>query len=230
MHRYTLQQGDDGGSGGGGDENSSSELPALPSANLDTGNALISSEDVLTQGRKLVLQGVPLQVSSLYDALAKLRATAAGSTAEIFPQIIGQVSALRNQYSSASQAVARRLGYAGGGQTTRARQGLLANAGRQYGGLIEGQQQAGFANLVNALSAEQPALSGAARPPSTGVSTKPQDFSLQGAGLAGLISTAQALQNAHGGGVNPAGAPQLQPGTAGSYSAQTYGPELVNAY
>ena len=177
----------DGGSdsgGGFGDGRGGNENP----------NALLSSEDVLTRGRELALQGVPLQLSNLFEALAQLRARATGSTAEIFPAIIGQLSQLREQYSGASQAIARRLGFAGGGQVKREQGKALAGAARQYGGLIAGDQQASFANLINTLSGLQPALSGAARPPNVSTRDMPVDMSAQGAGIANMISAARRIE------------------------------------
>lgn len=157
---------------------------------------LISSEDVLTRGRALATQGVPLQISNLFEALAQLRARAAGSTAEILPSIIGQLSQMRSQYSGASQAIARRLGFAGGGQTEREQGRALAGATRQYGGLITGHQQTSYANLINQLSALQPQLSGAARPPLVRTQEGPQpNLALQGAGIASMIRTARQIQD-----------------------------------
>ena len=163
--------------------------------------SLIGSEDLLTRGRALALEGVPLQISSLFEALAQLRARAAGSTAEILPSIIGQLSQMRAQYSGASQAIARRLGFAGGGQTEREQGKALAGATRQYGGLITGQQQTSFAALIKQLSELQPSLSAAARPPSTSTSAsestqegQPMNFGQWGQAIAAAVSTARQLQ------------------------------------
>ena len=43
--------------------------------------AALTSEDMLTQGREMALQGVPLQIGGLLSALSQLRARASGSTA-----------------------------------------------------------------------------------------------------------------------------------------------------
>ena len=163
--------------------------------NTDLGNALISSEDVLKRGRELALMGVPLQVSNLFESLAQLRARATGSTAEIFPAIIGQLSQLREQYSGASQAIARRLGFAGGGQVKREQGKALSTAARQYGGMITGDQQTSFANLINMLSGLKPALSGEARAPNVSTREIPTDFSQQGAGIASMVSAARRIEN-----------------------------------
>lgn len=128
------------------------------------------SADILREGRQLALQGVPTQVNNLLTSLAELRARASGSTAEILPDILGQLGQLRSQYSGASQALARRLGYAGGGQIDREQGNLLAGAVGQYGSAITQQQQAGMAALINMLGGIQPQIAGAARPPS--VSTR----------------------------------------------------------
>lgn len=184
--------GDSGNSGPSGYDNGFADGMG---SNVNLGNPTISSEDVLTRGRALALEGVPLQVSNLFEALAQLRARATGSTAEIFPAIITQLSQLRSQYAGASQAIARRLGFAGGGQVEREQGKALATAAGQYGGLIAGSQEKSFAALINRLSALQPALSGVARPPSVSTKEVPQDFALQGAGIAGMISAARNIQN-----------------------------------
>ena len=103
---------------------------------------------------------------------------------------------MRAQYSGATQAIARRLGFAGGGQTEREQGKALAGVTRQYGGLITGQQQTAYANLINQLSALQPQLSGAARPPQVRTQEGPQpNLALQGAGIASMISTARDIQD-----------------------------------
>lgn len=187
---------DFGGGGfdeGGGGEDGTNGIGGM---GREDGAGLLTSEDILKRGRALALQGVPLQVSNLFEALAQLRARAAGSTAEILPSIIGQLSQMRAQYSGASQAIARRLGFAGGGQTEREQGKALASATRQYGGMITGQQQTAYANLINQLSALQPQLSGAARPPSVRTQEGPQpNLALQGAGIASMISTARQIQD-----------------------------------
>lgn len=171
-------------------------LSSKEQEDLEQKGGLLSSEAILSRGRALAQQGVPLQIGSLFEALAQLRARAAGSTAEILPSIIGQLSQMRAQYAGATQAIARRLGFAGGGQTEREQGKVLAGAARQYGGLITGQQQTSYANLINQLSAIQPALSGAARPPNVRTQEGPQpDLALQGAGIASLISTARRIQD-----------------------------------
>lgn len=187
----------DSGGGIGGSEGGSSVgfTGGATGTNIDTGNSLLSSEDILGRGRELALAGVPLQVGSLFEALAQLRARAAGSTAEIFPSIIGQLSQLRGQYAGASQAIARRLGFAGGGQVQREQGKALGTAASTYGGLITGVQQTSFANLINSLSGLKPALSGDARDPNVSTAGRPTDFSLQGAGIASMIDTARKIQN-----------------------------------
>lgn len=197
--------GSDFSGGGGGSESSSGNFDAggPGSGGAGSGGAgpnnqgpgLLSSEDMLARGRALGLASVPLQVSNLFDSLAQLRARASGSTAEIFPAIIGQLSQLRHQYSGASAAIAKRLGFAGGGQTTREQGKALGTATTQYGGLITGDQQTSFANLINTLSGLKPGLSGEARDPnvSTSSSFKPADLSMQGAGLASLATTAKSI-------------------------------------
>jgi hypothetical protein len=163
------------------------------------------STDILQRGRTLAQQTVPLQVSNLLDALGQLRARAAGSTAEIFPDIMGQLGQLRAQYSGASQALARRLGYAGGGQTERDQGRALAQATQQYGSLITQQQQAGFAQLLNTLGGLQPQLSGAARAPSVTTRT-PGDVeggtinpALYGKALASLVGTGRQIYDYYAG-------------------------------
>jgi hypothetical protein len=156
---------------------------------------LLSSEDILQRGRELALQGLPLQVSNLLAALGTLRARAAGSSAEILPQIIGQLGQLRSQYVGASQALARRLGFAGGGQVEREQGRTLAQATTQYGGLFSGAQSAALSNLINTLGGLQPQLSGAAAPPRVSTSTAGGDLSLYGAGLANIVAMARRIQN-----------------------------------
>ena len=195
----------DPGSGGGGVDpgggGSTGEGGFSGAPGGDNTGGLLSSEDILKRGRELALQGVPLQISNLFEALAQLRARAAGSTAEILPSIIGQLSQMRAQYSGASQAIARRLGFAGGGQTEREQGKALAGATRQYGGLITGQQQTSFAALIKQLSELQPSLSAAARPPSTSTSAsestqegQPMNFGQWGQAIAAAVSTARQLQ------------------------------------
>lgn len=156
-------------------------------------NPLLSSEDLLTRGRELAISGVPLQLGGLLEALAQLRARAAGSPAAILPSVIGQLSELRGQYANASQAISRRLGFSGGGQTTRDRQRLLTQTAGQYANLFGQQQQQGFSGLLNVQGAIQPALSGAARPPSTGARTSPFDTSLAGTAAFNIGKLAQQL-------------------------------------
>jgi hypothetical protein len=157
------------------------------------------SAEILREGRQLAQQGVPLQVSSLLSAVQQLRARAAGSTAEILPDIVGQLSQLRAQYAGASQAIARRLGYAGGGQTERQQAGTLGQAVRQYGGAITQQQQAGMASLINLLGGIQPQIAGAARPPSVSTrdpgETPGANFqpSIYGRALQNLLSTGRVI-------------------------------------
>lgn len=186
--------GGEGGTDGGGSVGSTSS--GGPSDALNDPAALISNEDVLKRGRELAIAGVPLQVGSLFDALNRLRAQAKGSTAEIFPQVLGQLSTLRKTYSDASSAISRRLGYAGGGQVTRGRQAALGSAAGQYGSLITQGQQAAFANLLNNLGGFQPALSGAARAPNLSTTTKAPDLTNVGTGLAGFTSASKLFGSA----------------------------------
>lgn len=176
---------DQGGDAGAGQ-------PVFGDQNADQ-NPLLSSEDLLTKGRELAIGGVPLQLGGLLEALAQLRARAAGSPAAILPSVIGQLSDLRGQYANASQAISRRLGFSGGGQNTLGRQRLLTQAGSQYANLFGQQQQQGFSGLLNTEGAIQPALSGAARPPSTGVRTSPFDASLVGTAAFNIGKLAQRL-------------------------------------
>lgn len=196
--RYQQEAGDDGGGDtGGGDAGSSDPFTTglEVASNLEDPVALLSSEDILTAGRALAVKGVPLQIGSLFDALNKLRARARGSTAEIFSDITPQLGALRSQYAGASEAIARRLGYAGGGQVKRAQQGELTKAARQYGGLITQAQQGSFSQLLNTLGGFQPALSGAARPPQVSTRNLPTDLRSVGASLAGFGSAARTFNN-----------------------------------
>ncbi len=157
-----------------------------------------NSAAILQEGRNLAVAGVPLQVSGVLEALAALRAKASGSAAEILPSIIDRLSALRGQYSGASQAIARKLGYAGGGQTEREQGKALAGATRQYGGLIQGEQQAGLAGMYKTLGGFSPLVSGVAREPSRSLSTSPFATNAEGlgsllAGTPGLITQAGKL-------------------------------------
>lgn len=166
---------------------------------------LISNEDVLSGGRALAESGVPLQVSNLLDAISQLRAQAAGSTAEIFPSIVGQLGQLRGQYAAQSQALSRRLGYAGGGQTQRAQSALLGQAAGQYGNLITGAQGAAFGNLINTLGSFQPLLSGAARPPNVGLQYRNNpDIPLMGQSLGQISQLASKYFTGNDGGVSSA--------------------------
>ena len=181
-------------SSGGDGSLFASTVPLMPDVSKPP--PLVSSEDILKRGRELALGGVPLQVSGLLEALAQLRARASGSTADIFPSIIGQLSALRTQYAGASEAIAKRLGYAGGGQVKREQTQALAGAAQQYGGLIAGNQTASFANLINTLSGFQPALSAGARAPQVSIQPGPPvNFGAQGAGLASIIGAAKQIQS-----------------------------------
>jgi hypothetical protein len=220
IYGYRCQEGDDDGSSGGGASNngggsasggvSSSGAGTSDNGGDDSGAAnaltninnttdptdpaaLISNEDVLKRGRELAIAGVPLQVGNLFDAINRLRAQAKGSTAEIFPQVLGQLSTIRGTLADASSAISRRLGYAGGGQTVRGRQVALGQAANQYGNLISQGQQSAFSNLIKNLGGLQPVLSGAARPPNTSVSTKPADFTNVGRSLAGFGSAYNAF-------------------------------------
>ena len=130
-----------------------------------------STEDILAQGRGIALSGVPLQVGGLLEATNQLRARSTGSTASIFPAILGQLGDLRKQYATASQALARKLGPAAGGFTKRGQKQLLGQAGQQYASLLDKSQQEAFAGLLNTQAGFQPTLGSAARAPV--VSTSP---------------------------------------------------------
>lgn len=206
--------GDFGGSGGGFADSGGVESGTSSDGGGFVGVAtqdpfapppLLSSEEILQRGRDLALKGLPLQVSNLLATLGTLRARAAGSSAEILPQIIGQLSDLRSQYSGASQAIARRLGFAGGGQTEREQGRALGQATGQYGRLFTGAQSSALSNLLNTLSGLQPALSGAARPPSVSTREAPVDTSGYGAGFANIINTARRIQDFNRGGVRTSG-------------------------
>ena len=189
----SISGGDGGGSedsgdggivfGGGGTQDPFGEPP------------LLSSEEVLKRGRALALQGLPLQVSNLLATLGTLRARAAGSSAEILPQIIGQLSDLRSQYTGASQAIARRLGFAGGGQVEREQGRALGQATGQYGKLFTGTQSSALSNLLNTLSGLQPTLSGAARPPNISTREAAVDLSQYGTGIANIVNVARQIQD-----------------------------------
>ncbi len=140
--------GGDAGGGGGG------------------GNAPLATADILKQGGDIAQSTIPFNVAGFLNALNTLRARAQGSTAELMPDIIGQLSDLRGQYAESSRAVSRRLGFSGGGQVERERGRLLGTASRQYANLLAGQQQSALAGQENLLGGFQPLLSGAAAPPS----------------------------------------------------------------
>lgn len=161
--------------------------------------AIPSSEAILQQGRGLALSGVPLQLGSLLEALAELRAKSTGSTATIFPQITTQIDDLRKQYAQASRALARRLGAAGGGFRQRNQTQLLSQASRQYGNLLAGQQQEGFAGLLNTLGNLQPFLGASAR--ASQVSTqpgRPVNPAVSGAAAADLAEVAGRIFQSSG--------------------------------
>jgi hypothetical protein len=153
--------------------------------NTPDSGAVISSADVLTQGAEMAQQGIPLQLGGLLDSLAQLRARATGSTADILPGIIDQLASLRSGYAGATQAIAKRLGFAGGGQTVRASAADLAQATQAYQALIQQGQQKAQADIINVEGKFQPLLSGAARAPNVGVRTSPFNAAGLGAGLAG---------------------------------------------
>lgn len=182
---------EDVGEGGEGGTGGSSDAVFDTDA---TSSRPLSSQDILTRGRALAVQGVPFQLASLFAALDQLRARARGSTAAIFPVVSRQLNDLRSQYSAASSALARRLGAAGGGQTQRGRQQLLGRTARQVGDLLSSTQQQGATGLINVLGSFQPLLSQSAREPSvqTGQAS-PFNFQAAGAGIQGLISLAQQL-------------------------------------
>ena len=225
MSSSSSTEDDFGGSAGGGDgsnDDGSADGSAGGVGDAVDSGGLLSSEDILKRGRELALLGVPLQVSNLFEAIAQLRARASGSTAEIFPAIIGQLSELRGQYAGASQAIARRLGFAGGGQVKREQGKALASASQRYGGLLVKDQTACFANLINTLSGLQPALSGAARPPNVSTKDVPQDFSQQGAGIASMISAARKLEDFYKNRQSPVGA-QPYPNLPSTSEATLFG-------
>ena len=168
---------------------SSNSTPGTGPESGTTGSgATLSSADVLAQGRNLGLAGVPLATGGSLEAVNALRAKATGSSAEILPSIIENLGALRKQYSGASQAVARKLGYAGGGQTEREKQKLLGSATKQYAGLIQGGQQQGVAGLNQVESGFAPLVSGVAKAPSSGISTSPFDSGALAEGLGSLFT------------------------------------------
>jgi len=161
----------------------------------------VSSDDILAQGRELAVSGQPLQTEGMLASLNQLRARASGSTASAFPALIGNLSNLRSTYAAASQAISRKLGFAGGGQTERDRGSLLARAGGQYGSMLQGAQTEGLSGLLNTEGATQPFLSGSARPPQTSTFTRTNPFAanaagqLTGAALPGQISTIYGALN-----------------------------------
>ena len=201
---------DSGDDDGEGPERDRDESPEDATANIDT---TLSSADILARGRQLAIAGVPLQLANLLTALETLRARARGSTAEIFPAINHQLNDLREQYSAASRAISRRLGAAGGGQTKRAKQQLLGQTARQYGGLINAAQEQAYGQLINTLGGIQPFLSGAAREPSVSTAPgSPFNPAQLGSGIAGVISLAQQF----GGNQNIAPFSNTLPGGTGS--------------
>lgn len=154
------------------------------------------SDEILEEGRTLALQGVPLQVSMLLQALSELRARATGSTAEILPAVTSQINDLREQYRSASDAISRRLGPSAGGQSKRQRQRLLTEVSQGYGNILNNAQEQGFAGYLNLLGGIQPLLSNRAQEPS--VSTEPAggpNAELLGKSLAGIASLGQQFVN-----------------------------------
>src|SRR5712691_7344095 len=180
------------------DDGAAIGYPVLPDENAPENSIskpTISSDDILKQGRELAISGIPLQLSNLFDALGQLRARATGSTAEIFPSIIGQLSDLRGQYGAASQALSKKLGYGGGGQVERGKGQLLSQATSKYAGLIQKGEESGYSNLLKTLGGLVPTLSGGARAPSTSVNTAPYDFTSTGTGLAGLTYTAKQIND-----------------------------------
>lgn len=198
--RYQQEAGDNGDSdvGGGGSDSGGGDAFSVGTdiaSNLDDPAALLSSEDILKAGRGLAIKGIPLQVGNLFTTLNKLRARASGSTAEIFSDLTPQLNALRTQYAGASEAIARRLGFAGGGQVKKGQQAELGKVAGQYGRLITQSQTGAFSNLLNTLGGFQPTLSGAARAPNVNTRNLPTDLSRVGASLAGFGSAARALNN-----------------------------------
>lgn len=147
---------------------------------------------MLAQGRELAISGQPLQTEGLLTALNQLRARAAGSTATAFPSLISGLGNLRSTYAAASQAISRKLGFAGGGQTERERGGLLARAGGQYASMLQKDQTDAFSGLLNTEGNVQPFLSGSAAPPRTSTSTQSNPFASNAAGqLAGSVLPGQ---------------------------------------
>lgn len=180
-------------------------VPVTP--DIANQSAEAQSADMLRQGREVAQESLPLQISNALSTIQQLRARATGSTAELFPELRGQLGQLRAQYAGATQALSRRLGFAGGGQTTRDQGNLLSQATRQYGGMLAQRQQEGFAALTNTLSGFQPQLSGAARPASVSTSAQrrvpdattipkaPTDPTIYIRALQGLLGAGQATYN-----------------------------------
>jgi hypothetical protein len=188
----------------------------------------LSSADILAQGRNLALQGVPLAVGGVLESVNALQAKANGSAAEILPSVIENLGQLRGQYAGASQAIGRKLGYGGGGQTLRAQQANLAGATRQYAGLIQNAQQQGVAGLNQVEGGFAPLVSGVAREPSKSQSTSP--FDTNAAAIGGLAASLPGVVKNIGslfGSKTPDGlTPVGEPIDTGSL---TYGPTTIDA-
>lgn len=205
------------------DEELAEWLELSPQEQRETPRPVYGSTKVSQVGREMALGGVPLQVGSLLAALAQLQARAAGSPGEILPTVLTQLGQLRQQYTDASQAINRRLGYGGGGQGRREQAKLLGHAGQQYGQLFAGEQLTALANLLSAQAAFQPGVSGAARPPLVSVKDMPFNAAPYGAGLASMLSTARTIRDYYAN--QPTTTPVFQPPTAmAPTTPPVYGP------
>ncbi len=215
-------------SGGGGDGGDGSTSGAPGESN--PGNAL-SSADILAQGRNLAEAGVPFAVGGVLESVNALRAKAVGSSAEILPSIVENLAQLRSQYGDASKAVARKLGYAGGGQVTRERQKLLGTATRQYAGLIQNAQQQGVAGLNQVEGGFAPLVSGVAREPSRSQATSPFDASGTAEGVGSLLAGIPGLLKA-GQGLFKSNTPSSLPATTEPVDKGgiAYGPTTIDVF
>lgn len=194
-----------------------------PEQQQQTDTPVYGSQHMATVGREMALGGVPLQVGSLLSAIAQLRARAAGSPGEILPAVLGQLGQMRTQYAQASQAINRRLGYGGGGQVQREQANLLGQAGQQYGRLFTAEQLTATANLLNTLTAFQPGVSGAARPPQVRSADTPFNAAPYGAGIASIVDTARTIADYY---QQPAALTFAPPTAIAPTTSPAYGPEL----
>ncbi len=200
------------------------------SEGTNPGNAL-STADILAQGRNLAEAGVPLAVGGVLESVNALRAKSVGSSAEILPSIVENLAQLRSQYGDASKAVARKLGYAGGGQVTRERQKLLGTATRQYAGLIQNAQQQGVAGLNQVEGGFAPLVSGVAREPSRSQATSPFDASGTAEGIGSLLAGVPGLLKA-GQGLFKSNTPSALPPTSEPVdkNGTAYGPTTIDVF